>query len=111
MPASAVRMQDAAFEYTPRNPEVTVLYRVVAGQLETFLRRQQERDHWVPRFVEREFRSFLECGIPAYGVHCASCGRDRIVAFSCKGRVWCPSCGGRRMADTAAHLADKVLPV
>lgn len=27
---------------TPRNPEATVLYRVVAEQLETFLRRQSE---------------------------------------------------------------------
>ncbi|MFQ5764582.1 MAG: transposase, partial [Rhodospirillales bacterium] len=31
-------------------------------------------------------------------------------AFSCKGRAFCPSCGGRRMADTAAHLVDRVLP-
>ena len=46
-------MQSAAFEYTPRNPEVTVLYRVVAEQLETFLARQQERDRSVPRFVEK----------------------------------------------------------
>src|SRR5438270_13262143 len=99
-------MQDVVFLYVPRNPEATVLYRVIAGELKTFLRRQQERDRSVPRFVEREFRSFLECGIPADGflrVHCDSCGRDRIVAFSCKCRGWCPSCGGRRMGDTAAH--------
>jgi hypothetical protein len=40
-----------------------VLYRVVAEQLETFLARHQERDHPLPGFVEREFRSFLNCGI------------------------------------------------
>jgi hypothetical protein len=28
------------------------------------------------------------------------------VAFSCKGRDVCPSCNGRHMAQTAAHLAD-----
>ncbi|NOT32503.1 MAG: hypothetical protein HOP15_18815 [Planctomycetes bacterium] len=33
-----------------------------------------------------------------------------LVAFSCKGRGFCPSCCGRRMADTAMHLADEVLP-
>ena len=33
-----------------------------------------------------------------------------VVAFSCKGRGFCPSCGGRRMADTAAHLVDRILP-
>jgi hypothetical protein len=61
-----------------------------------------------------EFRSFLNCGILARGflrLRCQSCGHDRLLAFSCKGRVWCPSCGGRRMADTAAYLVDRVLPV
>src|SRR5438034_3674922 len=107
-------MQCSSFEYLPRKPEETVLYRVVAEQLETFLSRQQDRERPAPKFVEQEFRSFLECGIPSYGfvrVHCDSCGRDRVVAFSCKGRVWCPGCGGRRMADTAAHLVDHVFPV
>ena len=36
--------------------------------------------------------------------------RERLLAFSCKGRGFCPSCGGRRMADTAAHLVDRVIP-
>ena len=50
-------MLDAAFQYAPRHPETTVLYQVVAEQLETFLARRQERDRPVPRFVEKEFRS------------------------------------------------------
>src|SRR5439155_1673454 len=67
----------------------------------------------VPRFVERELRSFLDCGVPAHGflrVHCDACGRERPVAFSCKGRTLCASCDGRRMADTVVHLVDHVLP-
>jgi len=32
------------------------------------------------------------------------------VAFSCKKRGFCPSCGARRMSVTAAHLVDHVLP-
>src|SRR4029450_8146174 len=43
-------------------------------------------------------------------LHCDDCGHDRLVPFSCKRRGFCPSCGGRRMADTAAHLALRVLP-
>ena len=43
-------------------------------------------------------------------MHCSKCGKDELVAFSCKGRGFCPSCCGRRMADTALHLADEVLP-
>jgi hypothetical protein len=99
--------------YAPREATRTVLYDTVAGALETFLAVSRERDRVVPRFVEREFRGFLECGILAHGflrVHCDACRLDRLVPFSCKGRGFCPSCGGRRMADTAAHLADLVLP-
>jgi len=33
-----------------------------------------------------------------------------VVAFSCKGRGFCPSCGTRRMVDTAAWLVDRVIP-
>ena len=85
----------------------------MAEGLETFLASTYRRERPVPRFVERELRAFLDCGILAHGflrVHCDACGRDRLVAFSCKGRGFCPTCGGRRMADTAAHLVDRVLP-
>jgi len=63
--------------------------------------------------VERELRAYLDCGILANGflrLRCDACGHHRLLAFSCKGRGLCPSCGGRRMADTAAHLVDRVLP-
>ena len=32
------------------------------------------------------------------------------MAFSCKRRGICPSCGTRRMAEAAAHLVDCVIP-
>ncbi len=32
------------------------------------------------------------------------------MAFSCKGRGFCPSCTGRRMNATAANLIERVLP-
>ena len=67
----------------------------------------------LPAFVWRELEAFLRCGILAHGlarVHCDGCGKDDVVAFSCKRRGFCPSCGGRRMADEAAWLVDRVLP-
>jgi hypothetical protein len=96
-----------------RSPERTPLYAVVCGELETYLARAQERERVVPRFVERELRAYLRCGLLSHGfvrVRCGACGHDRLVAFSCKGRGFCPSCVGRRMSDTAAHLVDRVLP-
>jgi hypothetical protein len=112
-PATVSDHHSAAVGYTPRRPEETLIHGVVATQLETFLARQCRRERPVPPFVEREFRKFLDCGILAQGflrVHCDACGKDRLVAYSCKRRGFCPSCGGRRMADTAAHLVDRVFP-
>ena len=43
-------------------------------------------------------------------IACDTCRLDRVVAFSCKRRGFCHSCGSRRMADTAAHLVDRVFP-
>jgi hypothetical protein len=90
-----------------------MLYQVVRAELESFLALARERDRTIPRFVERQLRAYLGCGILAHGfvrVRCGACGCERLVAFSCKGRGFCPCCGGRRMADTAAHLVDRVLP-
>ncbi len=103
-----------AAAYARRVPEDTILYGVVSDQLTTFFAHAESSGRTVPAFVERELTRYLECGILAYGfvrVRCAACRYDRVVAFSCKGRGFCPSCGGRRMADTAAFLVDRVLPV
>jgi len=107
------RVCEATAGYRPRRLEDNPLYGVVSSHLETYLEMQFERERTVPRFVERELRAFLDCGVLGNGflrVHCDTCGKDRVVPFSCKGRSVCSSCGGRRMADTAAHLVDRVFP-
>src|SRR5713101_651598 len=43
-------------------------------------------------------------------VRCTACGDEILVAFSCKGRGFCPSCTTRRMQGTSTHLVDRVLP-
>ena len=100
--------------YCPRVPERGALRRLVHEHLETFLAEVRARsdDNGLPRFVERELREFLTCGQLARGFarfRCDECRADLLVAFSCKGRGFCPSCTGRRMASLAAHLVDDVL--
>jgi len=46
-----------------RRPQTTALYQVVAGRLEAFLAQQRAADRYLPRYVERELRAYLECGI------------------------------------------------
>ena len=43
-------------------------------------------------------------------LRCDTCHAEHLLAFSCKRRGFCPSCGARRMADGAAWLVDQVLP-
>ncbi len=98
----------------PRRPEHGVLHRTLREHLETFLAEARARSDGdgLPRFVERELREFLSCGVLARGFarfRCDGCGHEILVAFSCKGRGFCPSCCGRRMAELAAHLTDHVL--
>ncbi len=92
-----------------------MLHQVVREHLEPFLRAAAAAGEGVglPQFVEREFREFLTCGVLAHGfarVRCDGCAYEHLVPFSCKGRGFCPSCGGRRMTERAAHLVDEVLP-
>ena len=102
--------------YRRRESEKTALHVVVRENLETLLEDARERSeggYGYPGFVEKEFRRYLDCGLLAHGfsrLRCPTCGVERLVAFSCKGRV-CPSCWARRTAETAADLVDRVLPV
>lgn len=49
--------------YRPRQPEETVLYQVLAGNMETFLARQHDDGRNVPPFVERELRKLGSAAI------------------------------------------------
>ena len=75
-----------------RRPEHLPLYRTVQVHLETYLalaREGHDDGEGVPRYVEGEFRRYLECGILARGfarARCGECGHDFLIAISCKGR-------------------------
>ena len=97
--------------YERRRPEQTTLYRLVQQHYETFVAAVEHAatGAGLPQFVKDEFDAYLDCGILARGfirLRCEGCARDIRVAFSCKRRGICPSCGTRRMAETAAYLVQ-----
>jgi Transposase zinc-binding domain len=111
-PAHARREPERSRFRFRHRPESTVLYQTVAEHWPAFLERA-EGHGGLPRFVVKEFEQYLRCGLLEHGcLHlvCRDCGYSEIVAFSCKKRGFCPSCLGRRMADTALHLEQSVLP-
>jgi len=66
----------------------------------------------LPPRVHAEVRRYLGCGQLGKGfvhVQCTACKSSRLVAFSCKGRGWCPSCAAKRALETSTHLGE-VLP-
>ena len=112
-----------AGEYAQHQPEQTLLYQLVEAHYPMFVARLAARDLTLPAHVQREFEDYLKCGRLEHGFLrfcCADCHAERLVAFSCKRRGFCPSCGARRMAEGAAsyhgvfapnhHLREQVTP-
>ncbi|MBI4404035.1 MAG: transposase zinc-binding domain-containing protein, partial [Deltaproteobacteria bacterium] len=100
--------------YVRHEPQKTILYRAVEENFLTFAQAIEETGQGrLPTHVYREVEAYMDCGILACGfirVRCRNCHYEKLVALSCKRRGFCPSCGGRRMNEVAAHLTDFVFP-
>ena len=99
--------------YARHRPETTLLYQLVARHFPAFRELREEAGRPLPDHVEAEFDAYLDCGRLEEGflrLRCEQCHAEKLIAFSCKKRGFCPSCGARRMAETAAMLTDEVLP-
>jgi ribosomal protein S27E len=99
--------------YYRHQPEQTELYSVIAKHYPRFVDEIERSGGYLPKFVRQDFEDYLKCGLLEHGflrVKCDSCCHEHLVAFSCKRRGFCPSCGARRMVESAAHLVDHVFP-
>jgi len=99
--------------YARHRPEATLLYQLVERHYPAFREMRAEGGRSLPDYIEQEFDAYLKCGRLEEGflrVRCETCHAEKLVAFSCKKRGFCPSCAARRMAETAALRVDQVLP-
>ena len=102
--------------YTPRNPKTSLIHQIVSlhwHEYRSYV--EQKTGKLLPKYIVAEFEEYLKCGNLEYGflrLVCdnTTCDHEHLVPFSCKGRGFCPSCGGRHMAEVASHLIDNVLP-
>lgn len=104
---------DSGFVYQRHQPQQRLLYQLIERHYADFLAQLASAGRTLPRYVEREFEDYLRCGRLEYGllrVRCTECHAEKRVAFSCKRRGFCPSCGARRRVESAALLVDEVLP-
>ena len=89
--------------YVRHRPETTLLYQVIREYWPEFQAELASQNKYLPAYVVQEFEAYLKCGILEHGflrVRCETCQDERLVAFSCKRRGFCDSCGARRMADS-----------
>ena len=108
-----VAKQNSTGVYVRHRPETTLLYQIVQEYWPEFQVELASHGKYLPAYVTKEFDEYLKCGRLEHGflrVRCESCHDEKLVAFSCKKRGFCPSCGARRMADSAALLVDDILP-
>jgi len=90
-----------------------LLYQIIREYWPEFQAELASQDKYLPAYITKEFEAYLKCGHLEHGflrVRCDSCHDEKLVAFSCKKRGFCPSCGARRIADGATLLVDDILP-
>ena len=99
--------------YVRHRPETTLLYQIVQEYWPEFQAELASHGKYLPAYVKKEFDEFLKCGRLEHGflrVRCEACHDEKLLAFSCKKRGFCCSCGARRMVDSAALLVDEIPP-
>jgi ribosomal protein S27E len=104
---------ERGYRYARRRPEQTRLHQLAEKYYLAFVAQLAAQGTELPGYVRREFEDYLKCDRLEHGflrVRCDTCHAEHLVAFSCKRRGVCPSCGARRMVESAALLVDEVLP-
>jgi hypothetical protein len=116
--------------YKRHRPEQTLLYHIIERYYPVFRDVMSAQGKDLPLHVQQEFADYLKCGRLEHSfvwVQCSECHHEYLVAFSwlflripahtalvnpftSLRRGFCPSCGARRMAESAALLVDEVLP-
>jgi hypothetical protein len=109
--AAAPSPQYPAPRYERHRPEATLLYQLVERHYQSFVEALGSRGRTLPAYVQEEFAAYLRCGRLEHGfirVRCTACHAERLVAFSCKRRGFCPSCAARTRRPWARCSASSI---
>jgi hypothetical protein len=102
--------------YTPRRFDQSPLFNLVSLHYEDF--RDQYHQHCSERFgrlrsiVTHTVNRFLLCGDPREGVaryECGACGEGIFVPFSCKTRLFCPTCHEKKILIWVEEIQKELL--
>ena len=112
-------MEDITYKrmlYHPRKPQESPLWRLLDNHYEGFencYEESFEKKYGFFRPATREVvYGYLRCGDLREGfarVRCPDCREEFLLAFSCKGRWFCPSCHSKKVIQFGEHLRDNIL--
>jgi len=102
--------------YRPRKTHASPLWQCLSRHFHAFLAAYEQRfqPHFgflrpiIPEVVDK----FLDCGDLEQGfarVRCDHCAHEYLLAFSCKGRWFCPSCHQKKVQLFGALLTETIL--
>lgn len=102
--------------YQPRHAKVTALYQCISNHFQEFEslypEKYQERYGFYRPVIQKVVEKFLDCGDLTRGfarVKCGQCQHEYLLAFSCKGRYFCPSCHQKRVLQSGEWVTEQVL--
>jgi hypothetical protein len=112
-------MEDKSYKsavFHPRQPEASPLWRLCNNHYEGFEQCYEERFGgkygFFRRVIGQVVRQYLTCGDLKNGfarVRCCDCRDEYLLAFSCKGRWFCPSCHAKKVVQFGESLRDTIL--
>ena len=102
--------------YHPRDPTASPLWNLLNNHFDDFeesYEQKYERKYGYFRPVIKEVvEEYLQCGDLKDGfarIRCQDCGRQFLLAFSCQGRWFCPSCHAKKVIQFADMVKENIL--
>jgi hypothetical protein len=90
--------------YRARKPTASPLWKCINGHFDDFLLAYSDKYEYKLGFlrpvIPKVVTKFLDCGDLVHGfarVRCKQCRHEYLLAFSCKGRWFCPSCHQKKV--------------
>jgi hypothetical protein len=95
--------------YHPRKPQQSPLWKL----LDKHYPERFAKSYGYFRLVVRDVvQDYLKCGDLREGfarVRCPDCRHEYLLAFSCRGRWFCPSCHSKKGLQFGEHLKESIL--
>jgi hypothetical protein len=102
--------------YRARDPKASPLWQCLSRRFDAFLdiyeRQYQPRYGYLRPIIPEVVDKFLDCGDLEHGfarIRCDHCKKDHLLAFSCKGRWFCPSCHQKKVQLFGALVTETIL--